>query len=86
MLLAVVVIVSSIVVSSAQPTSQSSSACNATYNAAFGNASNCALAFYSLFVGNATDEQRMMVCNASQQCNTMIEDIISECGDTVSSC
>ena len=81
----VLVIVSSFVLSSAQD--QPSAQCIAAYNATFGATATdttCVTAYYSLFFGFATDEQRIMVCDAGQQCNTMIENIISICGDTVS--
>ena len=82
---AAVVIVSSFAVSSAQ--SQPSAQCVAAYNATFGDTTTdttCVTAYYSLLLGSATDEQGMMVCDAGQQCNTMIENIISICNDTVS--
>ena len=80
-----VVIVSSFVLSSAQD--QPSAQCITTYNATFGASTTdmtCVTAYYSLLFGAATDEQRMMVCDAGQQCNAMIENIINTCGDTVS--
>ena len=80
------VIASSFILSSAQD--QPSAQCIAAYNATFGATATdmtCATAYYSLlFAVSATDEQRMMVCDAGQQCNVMIENIISICGDTVS--
>lgn len=82
MLLAVVVIASSIVLSSAQPSSQ----CITAYNDTFDNAGsvNCSGAYLSLISGNVTSQQRMMVCDAGQQCNIMIENVITLCGNTVS--
>ena len=80
-----VVIASSFVLSSAQD--QPSAQCIAAYNATFGASATdvtCQTAYGLLFIEFATDEQRMMVCDAGQQCNTMIENIISICGDTVS--
>ena len=80
-----VVIASSFVLSSAQD--QPSAQCIAAYNATFGASptdTTCVTAYFSLLFGAATDEQRMMVCDAGQQCNTMIENIINICGDTVS--
>ena len=80
-----VVIASSFVLSSAQD--QPSAQCIAAYNATFGASTTdttCVIAYGSMIFGVATDEQRMMVCDAGQQCNTMIENIISICGDTVS--
>jgi len=81
-LITAVIIVSSIVLSSAQPTPQ----CIEAYNATFNNVSTitCSGAYYALILGSATNEQMMMVCNASQQCNNMIENVINVCGNTVS--
>ena len=72
--------------SSAQPQAQPSPQCIAAYNATFNeeDTTGCVGANFALFLGAATDEQRMMVCSSGQQCNTMIENIISVCGDTVS--
>ena len=84
-IVATVVIATSFALSSAQ--SQPSPQCIAAYNATFGDTATdatCVTAYYSLVFGIATEEQRMMVCDAGQQCNTMIENIISICGDTVS--
>lgn len=82
MLIVALVVASSFVLSSAQPSSQ----CVAAYNATFGsaNGSNCSTAYSSLVSGVGTDEQEMMVCNSSEPCNAMIENIITLCGDTVS--
>ena len=81
MLIAAVIIASSIVLSSAQPSPE----CITAYNATFSSEDpTCVTAYYLLLTGNATDEQRMMVCNEGQQCNTMLENIITECGDAVS--
>ena len=81
---AVIIAASSFAVSSAQ--NQPSPQCIAAYNATFDDTTDttCVAAYYTIFLGSPTDEQRMMVCNAGQQCNTMIENIISICGDTVS--
>ena len=76
---AAVLIVSSVVLSSAQPSPECITAFNATFASA---GTNCSTAYGWLFYGNATDEQRMMVCDADQQCNTMIENIISACSNT----
>ena len=89
MFLVVVVIGLSIVLlSSAQPNSQSSFQCNVTYNATFesinSTAVECRAAQCAAFLGTATAQQRMMMCEEGQQCNTMIENVISACGDTVS--
>ena len=83
---ALVIILSFAILSSAQPEAQPSAECIAAYNATFTEAdtNNCSAASFALFLGDATDEQRMMVCTAGQQCNTMIENVISVCGDTVS--
>ena len=87
-MLIVAVVVTTSVLTSAQPTSQSSSQCNMTYNATFESMnpsdSACSVAFYLSLSGDATDEQKMMVCNAGQ-CNTRIENVISACSNTVSS-
>ena len=88
--IAFAVIASFIAHSSAQPTSQSSTECNTTYNAAFENANstltNCSVAYNALASGSPiTAEQRMMVCDAGEQCNAMIENVISACNNTVSS-
>lgn len=81
-MLIAVLIVSSVVLSSAQPSPE----CITAFNATFGSTgTNCSAAYGSLFYGNATDAQRMMVCDAGQQCNTMIESVISVCNDTVNS-
>ena len=85
MLIAAVVIASSIIISSAQPSSQ----CLAAYNTTFAFDSSdqtCSSAYFNLTLGpgNYTEAERMMVCDVGQQCNAMIENIISICGDTVS--
>ena len=74
-----VLIASSVVLSSAQPIPE----CLTAFNATFGSTTSCGVAYGSLYFENATDEQRMMVCDESQQCNTMIENIISICDNTV---
>lgn len=85
MFIAALMIVSSIVLSSAQPEAQPSSGCMTAYNATFSSDDpTCATAYYLLLTGNATDEQRMMVCNEGQQCNYMLENVITECGNMVS--
>ena len=76
------VIVSFIALSSAQPSPECITAFNAIFNSA--ETIGCSGAYGSLFYGNASDEQRMMVCDADQQCNTMIENVITTCGNTVS--
>ena len=84
-IVAAVVIASCFALSSAQ--SQPSPQCITAYNATFGDTATdttCVAAYYSLLFGSATEEQGMMVCDAGQQCNTMIENVISTCGDTVS--
>lgn len=80
--IAVVIIVSSIVPSSAQPSPDCITAYNATFNSA-GTAS-CAEAYFASVVGNATSQQKMMVCDASEQCSDMIENVINICGNEVS--
>ena len=79
MLIGIVVIASVAVISSAQLSSR----CETAYQDAF-NAETCLQANISLVYGNATDQQRAMVCNPGQQCNTLIENVIDECGYTVS--
>ena len=87
MLIAIVVIASSLVLSASAQTTMSPE-CVAAYNAVFNNASteNCSMAYDRVFEpnGNATDEQIMMVCDSSEQCNMMIENVIDICGDMVS--
>ena len=78
-----VMVASSFVFSSLAQSQTPSAECISAYNATFDNLDGCSGAYYALFLGSATDEQRMMVCDAGQQCNTMIENIISLCGDTV---
>ena len=78
-----VMVASSCVFSSLAQSQQPSAECITAYNATFDNFEGCSGAYFALFFGSATDEQRMMVCDAGQQCNTMIENIISLCGDTV---
>lgn len=68
--------------SSAEPTPQCIAAYNATFNSAA--SATCATAYFSLVFGSATDEQTMMVCNISQPCYSMIENVIITCGNTVS--
>ena len=60
--------------------------CIAAYNATFNNetTASCPEASIALFLGTATDDQRMMVCSPGQQCNTMIENVIDVCGNKVS--
>lgn len=85
---AAVVIASSIVLSSAthdQPSVQCITAYNATFRSTDVSSLSCAIAYFTpFFSDNVTDEQRMMVCSPGQQCNTMIENVINVCGDTVS--
>ena len=78
-----VMVASSCVFSSLAQSQMPSAECISAYNATFDNFEGCSGAYFTLFFGSATDEQRMMVCDAGQQCNTMIENIISLCGDTV---
>ena len=84
MLIAAVVITLCIVLSSAQPPE-----CIAAYNAVFTSADdeaiNCTAAYYAALTNSATNEQTAMVCNVGQQCNSMIENIITQCGDMVTS-
>ena len=58
--------------------------CAGPYQAVFGSTTNCSEAYVAMFSGNSTAEQSMMVCNASEQCNMMIENIIGVCGNMVS--
>lgn len=59
--------------------------CITAYNSTFDeDTTGCSGANLALLAGTPSDEQRMMVCSAGQQCNTMIENVISVCGDTVS--
>ena len=83
MLLFAVVLIATVALSPAQE--QPSPQCMAAYNATFYSANtSCAEAYNALFSNTSTDQQMMMVCSAGQQCNSMIENIISLCGDTVS--
>ena len=83
MLIVAVVILSFISLSPAQPTDPHPQ-CTGAFDAVFNPQTTCAEAYDTVFYGNATDEQQMMVCNADQQCNSMIESIISACGNMVS--
>ena len=78
-----VMVVSSFVFSSVAQSQTPSAECISAYNATFSDINDCSGAYLAWLFGSATDEQRMMVCDAGQQCNTMIENIISLCGDTV---
>ena len=81
MLIAAVVFASSIIISSAQPSSQ----CIAAYNATFDSSDQaCPSAYVELILGSYNEAERRMVCDAGQQCNTMIENVINICGDMVS--
>ena len=82
--LTVVVVTSSAVLSSAQD--QPSPECIAAFNVTFHNAENtsCAEAYGAAFTGTVTDQQIMMLCDSGQQCNSMIENVINLCGNTVS--
>ena len=81
MLVAVVVVQLYFALSSAQPSQD----CITAYNATFPNVAitNCSNAYYALVLGIANEDQTMMVCNTDQQCNDMIQNIISTCGDEV---
>ena len=81
MLIIALVIGSFVVTSSAQ--SEPSPQCEAAY-ATFNSNTSCLLAYSSLLISNATDQEQMMVCDEGQECNTLIEDVINLCGDTVS--
>ena len=81
MLIIALVIGSFVVTSSAQ--SEPSPQCETAY-ATFNSNTSCLLAYSSLLISNATDQEQMMVCDEGQECNTLIEDVINLCGDTVS--
>ena len=83
-LVVAVVILSLVACSSAQSESQPSAQCIAAYNATFDTPTNCSTAFTLLVAGAATTQQKMMVCDANQQCNDILENIIDLCGNTVS--
>ena len=88
LLAAALAISSSLILSSAQ-LSGSSQECVTTYNALFTNTSEsaeaCANAYYAnAEYRNASDQQKMLVCDDDQPCNDMIENVIDACGDTVS--
>ena len=80
MLIIALVIASSIVISSAQ---NLSSECIVANETLFSNLS-CLEAYVALLSDNATEQQQMMVCDEGEDCNTIIEDVIDECGDAVS--
>ena len=88
MKIVVVLIISSIVLSSAQPSTTpgpmpSSPEC---MQAVSNLTMDCQRAYFSALVwGNATDDQTMMVCNATRTCNGMLEFIINACSDIQSS-
>ena len=81
-----VVLIATVALSSAQeqPSSQCVAAFNATFRSSDTASTSCVEAYGTLLGNAATDQQRMMVCSAGQQCNSMIENVISLCGDTVS--
>ena len=81
MLIIALVIGSFIVVSSAQ--SQPSSEC-ITANATFYSNLTCLFAYIDVLTDNATDQEQMMICDEGQECNTLIENVITLCGDAVS--
>ena len=83
LLLTIVVIATSAVLPSLAQ-DQPSSECIAAYNATFNSGdTSCSVAYQMAFAGIATDQQKMMVCNSGQQCNSMIENVINLCGSTV---
>ena len=87
MLLFALVLIATVALSPAQeqPSPQCIAAYNATVNSNNTASTNCIEAYGKLLlIGNATDQQIMMVCSAGQQCNSMIENILSLCRDTVS--
>ena len=46
---------------------------------------DCRLAYFSMIAWeNATDDQAMMVCNATRTCNGMLESVINACSDSQS--
>ena len=81
-----IVLIATVALSSAQeqPSPQCVAAFNATFRSNDTVGTSCVEAYGKLFANAATDQQRMMVCSAGQQCNSMIENVISLCGDTVS--
>ena len=83
MLLTVIAISSFFLLSSAQTDPDCTTAYTNVFNSE--NKTVCAEAYNTVIFGNSTDEQRMMVCNATQNCNMMLENIVSTCGYTVSS-
>ena len=72
--------ISSVVLSSAQPNAQSQ--CIEAYTNFVTTA--CKNAYSSLRFGNASDDQVTMVCNLGESCNIMLEDTISACNSTQS--
>ena len=83
-LVVAVVILSLIVCSSAQGGGQPSAQCIAAYNATFDTPTSCSTAYTLLVAGAASTQQKMMVCDANQQCNDILENITDLCGNTVS--
>ena len=81
MLIVAVVIASSIVLSSAQPTANSDSQCNATWA---GVPQSCRDAAIARSMGLATPDQTMMTCNSGQMCYNFLQNVIRDCGETVS--
>ena len=84
MLIVDALITSFVVLSSAQSSSECAAAYRGTFSSTDDEAITCVQAYNALLNDNATNEQAMMVCNTGQQCNTMIENIITQCGNTVS--
>jgi len=64
---------------------QSSTACINAFNETFGTPlTSCSMAYTRLVEEESTDQNdKMMVCEEGQPCNTMIMDIINVCGNTV---
>lgn len=89
LIVSVVFTATSIVLSSAQGQPGSAAQCEEVSNATFTNSDRdmdtvrCAEAYGTLFFNarNATDQQKMMVCNAGQ-CNSMLKNVADICRGT----
>ena len=74
-MLSVWIFVSCVALSSVTQSSADCTTANTTY---YGDAS-CQTAATQLSTGNASTTHTMMICDAGQQCNTLIRNIASSC-------
>lgn len=81
MLLTVIAISSFFLLSSAQTDPDCTTAYANVFNST--NTTVCAKAYNAVISGNYTNEQRMMVCNETQNCSMMLENIVSTCGSMI---